>query len=147
LNCGGRALAVEGKDFLVPLIVCAEDNPETAKVVRFFVQNMRDTRVVMCRDGGEALDVLAADTPDVVVLDAMMPCVDGMTVLRTMRGEARLAGVPVIFLTSETSAAFHADCMESGANAVLTKPFNPSMLVDEIRRQLGAGPRAAPADS
>jgi CheY-like chemotaxis protein len=133
----------------VPLIVCAEDNPEAANVVRLFLQGMREARVLMCRDGGEALDALAANTPDVVVLDAMMPCVDGMTVLRTMRADARLAAVPVIFLTSETSAAFHADCMERGANAVLTKPFKPQVLVDEVRRQLGTaaqrGASAAPA--
>lgn len=127
----------------MPLILCAEDNPEAAKIVRFFLQGMRDARVLMCRDGGEALDALAAETPDVVVLDAMMPCVDGMTVLQTMRADARLAAVPVIFLTSESSAAFHADCMERGAQAVLTKPFNPRLLVDEIRRQLGAAGREA----
>jgi DNA-binding response OmpR family regulator len=132
----------------VPLIVCAEDDPQAANVVRLFLQGMRDARVLMCRDGGEALDALAANTPDIVVLDAMMPRVDGMTVLCTIRADARLAAVPVIFLTSETSAAFHADCMERGANAVLTKPFKPQVLVDEVRRQLAAaqpGAGAAPA--
>lgn len=128
----------------MPLVLCAEDHPEAAKAVRFFLQNMRDMRVVMCRDGGEALDALAIETPDVVVLDAMMPCVDGMTVMQTMRADARLAAVPVIFLTSETSAAFQADCMERGANAVLTKPFNPRLLVDEIRRQLKGAAQPAP---
>ncbi len=123
---------------MVPLIVRAEDSPEAANVVCLFPQGMRDARVLMCRDRGEALDALAANTPDIVVLDAMMPCVDGMSVLCTMRADARLAAVPVIFLTSETSAAFHADCMERGANAVLTKPFKPQVLVDEVRRQLGA---------
>lgn len=133
----------------MPLVLCAEDNPEAARAVRFFLQNMRDMRVVICSHGGEALDALAVETPDVVVLDAMMPCVDGMTVLQTMRADARLAGVPVIFLTSETSAAFQADCMERGANAVLTKPFNPRVLVDEIRHQLGTPgqPAAAAGDS
>lgn len=129
----------------MPLVLCAEDNPDAAKVVRFFLQNMRDMRVVMCRHGGEALDALAQETPDVVVLDAMMPCVDGMTVLQTMRADARLVAIPVIFLTSESSAAFRADCMERGASAVLTKPFSPQSLVDEIRRQLAAGqPPIAP---
>jgi DNA-binding response OmpR family regulator len=73
-----------------------------------------------------------------VVLDAMMPCVDGMTVLRNLRAEARLARVPVLFLTSETSSAHQGDCMERGASAVLTQPLHPQALVDKIRRQLGA---------
>ena len=76
-----------------------------------------------------------------------MPCMDGMTVLCTMRANARLAAVPVIFLTSETSPAFRADCMERGANAVPTKPFKPQVLVDEVRRQPGTaqpGTGAAP---
>jgi DNA-binding response OmpR family regulator len=72
------------------------------------------------------------------VLDAMMPCVDGMTVPRALRAVARLARVPVLFLTSETSPAFQADCMERGASAVLARPLNPQALADEIRRQLGA---------
>lgn len=122
----------------MPRILYAEDNPDTARIVRFFLQGMRDTQVTMCRDGAEALDALKAAVPDVVVLDAMMPKVDGLTVLDTMRADARFAAIPVIFLTSEGSVTFREECLERGAQAVLTKPFNPRLLVDEVRRQLGA---------
>jgi CheY-like chemotaxis protein len=122
----------------MPRILYAEDNPDTAKVVRFFLQGMRGAEVTMCRDGAEALDALATAVPDVVVLDAQMPKVAGLEVLDTMRADPRYAAVPVIFLTSEPSETFREDCMERGAQAVLTKPFNPSLLVEEVRRQLGA---------
>jgi CheY-like chemotaxis protein len=120
----------------MPRILYAEDNPDTAKVVRFFLQGMRNAEVTMCRDGAEALDALAVVMPDVVVLDAQMPKVDGLMVLQAMRANPKLSAVPVIFLTSEPSEAFREDCIERGAQAVLTKPFNPRVLVEEVRRQL-----------
>ena len=126
----------------MPRILYAEDNADTAKVVRFFLQGMRNAEVTMCRDGAEALDALAVVVPDVVVLDAQMPKVDGLTVLQTMRANPKHAAVPVIFLTSEPSETFREDCIERGAQAVLTKPFNPRVLVEEVRRQLAA--RAQP---
>jgi CheY-like chemotaxis protein len=122
----------------MPRILYAEDNPDTAKVVRFFLQGMRNAEVTMCRDGAEALDALAVIVPDVVVLDAQMPKVDGLMVLEAMRSNPNLAAVPVVFLTSEPSEAFREDCIERGAQAVLTKPFNPRVLVEEVRRQLAA---------
>ena len=122
----------------MPRILYAEDNPDTAKVVRFFLQGMRNAEVTMCRDGAEALDALSVVVPDVVVLDAQMPKVDGLTVLQAMRANPTHAGVPVIFLTSEPSETFREDCIERGAQAVLTKPFNPRVLVEEVRRQLAA---------
>jgi len=99
---------------------------------------MRNAEVTMCRDGAEALDALAVVMPDVVVLDAQMPKVDGLMVLEAMRANPKHAAVPVIFLTSEPSEAFREDCIGRGAQAVLTKPFNPRVLVEEVRRQLGA---------
>jgi CheY-like chemotaxis protein len=122
----------------MPRILYAEDNPDTAKVVRFFLQGMRNAEVTMCRDGAEALDALVVVMPDVVVLDAQMPKVDGLMVLEAMRANPKHSAVPVIFLTSEPSEAFREDCIERGAQAVLTKPFNPRVLVEEVRRQLAA---------
>ncbi len=122
----------------MPRILYAEDNPDTARIVRFFLQGMRGAEVTMCRDGAEALEALEQGVPDVVVLDAQMPKVDGLMVLAAIRADPRHAAVPVIFLTSEPSEAFREDCIERGAQAVLTKPFNPRMLVEEVRRQLGA---------
>ena len=81
------------------------------------------------------------------MLDAQMPKVDGLMVLAAMRANPRHAAVPVIFLTSEPSEAFREDCIERGAQAVLTKPFNPRVLVEEVRRQLAAraqGPQGTP---
>lgn len=126
----------------MPRILYAEDNLDTAKVVRFFLQGMRNAEVTMCRDGAEALDALAVVAPDVVVLDAQMPRVGGLAVLEAMRANPRHAAIPVIFLTSEPSEAFREDCIERGAQAVLTKPFNPRVLVEEVRRQLGARAQA-----
>lgn len=128
----------------MPRILYAEDNPDTARIVRFFLQGMRDAQVTMCRDGAEALEALHAGAPDVVVLDAMMPKLTGLEVLDAMRADGRYTSIPVIFLTSEASAVFREDCLERGAQAVLTKPFNPRLLVDEVRRQLAAAPGNRP---
>jgi DNA-binding response OmpR family regulator len=120
----------------MPRIVYAEDNPETARTVRLFLDGMRNVEVAMCRDGAEALAALDAAVPDLVILDAQMPKVDGLTVLDTMRADSRYAAVPVIFLTSEPSSVFREECIERGAQEVMTKPFNPRLLIEAIRRQL-----------
>ena len=122
----------------MPRILYAEDNPDTARLVRFFLQGMRGAEVTMCRDGAEALEALAGPAPDVVVLDVQMPKVDGLAVLAAMRADPRHAAIPVIFLTSLDSESFREECIERGAQALLTKPFNPRLLVEEVRRQLAA---------
>lgn len=119
-------------------ILLAEDNPDISRLVMFYLKNMRNAEIRACKDGGEAMSVLAGESIDIAILDGSMPVADGLTVLRWMRTQAALASVPVIFLTANHDRGFEKECMASGAQLVMTKPFNPGLLVRQIRGMLAA---------
>ncbi|MBA3764378.1 MAG: response regulator, partial [Actinobacteria bacterium] len=84
---------------------------------------------VLEADGGErGIAVALEETPDAVVLDLMMPRVDGFEVLRALRAESATVEVPVLVLTADSLVDDHRICFELGADAVITKPFMPEVL-------------------
>lgn len=121
-------------------ILLAEDNADIARIVSFYLKNMRNAEVRTCRDGGEAITAMSQTTFDLVVLDGSMPVADGLAVLRWMRAQPALEKVPVIFLTANHVPSFADECLAAGAQLVMTKPFNPGLLVRQIRSLIA--PRA-----
>ena len=97
--------------------------------------------VVVASDGRQALDAVRASAPDLVVLDVMMPVLDGRAVLRTMRAEHR--STPVILLTQVGESSERAMALEEGADDYLNKPFDPQELTARIRAVLRRGASAA----
>jgi CheY-like chemotaxis protein len=97
-------------------------------------------------DGKEALELVASLAPDVVILDIMMPKMDGLEVCRRMRADPKLAKIPIILLSARAQDMDIREGIEIGASAYLTKPFDPVELIDIVAR-LVAGERILPADS
>nr|WP_276610566.1 response regulator transcription factor [Kineococcus siccus] len=93
--------------------------------------------VVVTSDGRQALDGIRAHAPDLVVLDVMMPGLDGRAVLRTLRAERR--STPVILLTQVGESSERAMALEEGADDYLNKPFDPQELIARIRAVLRRG--------
>ncbi len=91
-------------------------------------------RVVTATDGALALDLIAAETPDVVVLDLMMPNVDGLTVCRRLR--ARRDRTPILMLTARTETSDRVSGLDAGADDYLPKPFDLDELLARIRALL-----------
>lgn len=120
-------------------ILFAEDNPDIARIVAFYLKNMRNAEIVPCKDGGEAIAAMAAHKVDLAVLDGNMPVADGLSVLRWMRSQPALVSVPVIFLTANHTQSFADECSAAGAQLVMTKPFNPGLLVRQIRSLITHG--------
>lgn len=94
--------------------------------------------VIVAHDGSQALEQLAAARPDAIVLDAMMPVVDGYEVLRRVREDERLAHIPVLMLTARKQESDIVGALELGANDYMVKPFIPEELVARLSRLLGA---------
>ncbi|MEW5850074.1 MAG: response regulator [Myxococcota bacterium] len=92
-------------------------------------------RVLTAAHGKEALEVMSRDKPDVVLLDLMMPVMDGMTALQAIRADPQLRDVPVIVMSAASSRLNPA----SGASSRILKPFHVGVLLDEIRKQLKDG--------
>lgn len=90
-------------------------------------------RVLRAHSPRIALDMVAETTPDLVVLDAMMPDMDGIALCRKLRGQAQTANVPILFLTGQGGTYGVVDALRSGGDDYLRKPFNPRELAARIR--------------
>ena len=97
-------------------------------------------------DGQQALDMAAKLKPDLILLDIMMPKMDGLEVCRRLKDDPKLAKIPVILLSARAQDFDVREGLDIGADAYLTKPFDPVELLDVVGRLL-AGERIQPADS
>jgi len=98
----------------------------------------RGFEVLIARDGGQALAIAAERTPDAIVLDAMMPVLDGHQVLRRLRADAATSTIPVIMLTARKLERDIVGALELGANDYLVKPFIPEELMSRLTRLMAA---------
>jgi DNA-binding response OmpR family regulator len=96
--------------------------------------------VATASDGQEALDKVAKLKPDIVILDIMMPKMDGMAVCRRLKADPETANIPVILLSARAQDMDIRDGLDIGANAYLTKPFDPVELLDVVGRLLKGEP-------
>ncbi len=97
---------------------------------------------VFCSDGSEALGAFRTERPDLVLLDLMLPGMDGIEICTLVRAES---GVPIIMLTARTDTADVVKGLESGADDYIVKPFNPKELVARIRTRLRPTPETSGA--
>lgn len=111
-------------------ILLAEDEVSLSKALKVILER-NNYSVDQVYDGEEALSFLSTDNYDCLILDLMMPKVDGITVLKTMRKEGNM--LPVIILTAKSEVDDKVLGLDSGANDYLTKPFNSRELLARIR--------------
>jgi DNA-binding response OmpR family regulator len=112
-------------------ILVVDDDPVIQNLLALNFE-MEGYSVATASDGAEALDSIAARRPDVVVLDVMMPKVDGIEVVRRMKADATTAAVPVLLLSARAQAKDVSEGLEAGADAYMTKPFDPADLLDRV---------------
>lgn len=124
-----------------PTVLLVDDDPSIVHVVKVNLQ-LDGIRVVSASTGSEALELARTEAPDVVLLDIMMPDVDGWMVLSELRSMPKTAEVPVIMLTAKTQQEARVLAFKMGAQQYLTKPFNPLELAPRVRSLLGT--KAAP---
>ncbi len=111
---------------------------DDADIVRFVEMNLRleGYRVLVARDGVEALEMVAAEVPDLVLLDVMMPGFDGVEVTRRLRADSRTSTLPIIMLTAKTLTADRVLGLTTGADDYIIKPFDTLELVARVRSTL-----------
>jgi DNA-binding response OmpR family regulator len=120
-------------------VLVADDDPD---IVRFVEINLRleGFQVVTARDGQEALTKALDLQPDVVLLDVLMPRIDGYTVCARLRADRRGAGIPVILLTANFITADREVARRAGADDFVVKPFDPCELMARVRALVEARP-------
>ncbi len=112
-------------------ILIAEDDHAISELVSYNLERAGHTPLA-AYDGLSALDMARRQTPDLILLDQMMPGMDGHGVLRELRRDNRLHDIPVIFLTAKAQTEDRIQGLELGADDYVTKPFSPKELILRI---------------
>jgi DNA-binding response OmpR family regulator len=117
------------------LVLIADDDVD---IVRFVALNLRleGFEVVVANNGRDALDKAVELRPSLIVLDTMMPCLDGYEVCARLRDELREAQIRVIMLTAKSLEADRTMAFTAGADDWVTKPFDPAVLVAKVKHHL-----------
>lgn len=127
-------------------ILIVDDDLDTLKLVGLILQR-HGYEIIAANGGLPALQKAAAERPDIILLDLMMPDLDGYEVTRRLRADTALAHIPIIMFTAKTMLDDKVAGFEAGADDYLTKPTHPSELIAHVKALLARsqGPRAAQA--
>jgi DNA-binding response OmpR family regulator len=120
-------------------ILVADDEPNIVISLEFLMKR-EGYAVVLARDGQEALDVIAAERPDLVLLDVMMPRKTGFEVCQAVRGDEALQGTRILLLTAKGRDTDIAKGLALGADGYMTKPFSTRELVLKVAQMLEDAP-------
>jgi two-component system alkaline phosphatase synthesis response regulator PhoP len=127
-------------------ILVVEDDPDIAQLVARYLGKAGFTPEVVS-SGREALTAITTRAPDLLVLDLMLPQVDGLDVCRAVRGNDSTAALPIIMLTARAEESDRIVGLELGADDYLTKPFSPNELVARVRALLRRAQRGPTSSS
>jgi CheY-like chemotaxis protein len=115
-------------------IVCVDDERDILEVAKMCLEVVGGFEVTCCESGQAALEVLAGQVPDLILLDVMMPQMNGPETLAELRKLPHLAAVPVAFMTARVQPAEVRSYLKLGATGVIPKPFDPMQLSGEVRK-------------
>ena len=127
-------------------ILVAEDDPDIGSLLDHYLRKAGFVATVVA-SGRDVLPEIKREAPDLVVLDLMLPGLDGLELCRAIRADIATAGIPIIMLTAKSEESDRIVGLELGADDYITKPFSPNEVVARIRALLRRAHRAAPADS
>lgn len=113
-------------------ILYVEDEVAIQEVVKLALEAVGGFSVEICSSGTAAVERAPFFSPDLILLDVMMPGMDGLSTLQTLRGLPQTSTTPVIFITAKAQSAERAHYLELGAVGVITKPFDPMRLSQNI---------------
>ena len=113
-------------------VMMVEDEADIQTIARLALEVLGQFTVVICSSGPQALAEAPLFKPDLILLDVMMPGMDGPTTLGTLRADPHTAGIPVIFMTAKVQTHEVAQYQALGALDVISKPFDPMTLSSKI---------------
>lgn len=119
----------------LPLILVVEDEPAQGEVLAYNL-TAEGFRVARAEDGEEALLLVAEETPDLVVLDWMLPRISGIEVCRRLKMRAETRGLPILMLSARSEEVDRIRGLETGADDYVTKPYSVAELVARVRALL-----------
>jgi DNA-binding response OmpR family regulator len=122
-------------------VLLADDDPLLHRVVGFKVAQQQ-WQMLSAYNGAEALEQARQKRPSVIILDGMMPVMDGFAALRELRRDPITASIPVLMLSARNRDTDVVGALDQGANDYLTKPFSPAELIARLSRLIPGGAAA-----
>lgn len=119
-----------------PLVLVVEDHDDTRFMLTYLLER-RGCRVASAEDGEMAVRVAEQTRPDLILMDAVLPRMDGLEATRRIRKKPALSCVPIVFLSGHAEAPFRAVALETGGDDYLIKPFEIDQLERVLERHLG----------
>ncbi len=127
----------------MPRILVAEDDPDIASLLAHYLQRA-GFEADLVQSGRDVLPRIKKAPPDLLLLDIMLPDLDGLEVCRAVRGDEHIAAVPIIMVTAKGEESDRIVGLELGADDYITKPFSPNEVIARIRALLRRAQRARP---
>jgi two-component system alkaline phosphatase synthesis response regulator PhoP len=118
-------------------ILIIEDEDNVREVAQMSLELVGGWNVLSAPSGVSGIEQALKHQPDLILLDVMMPDMDGPTTYRHLRADDRTKTIPVILLTAKAQAAERAQLADLGVTGVITKPFDPVQLPEQIKQILG----------
>jgi two-component system OmpR family response regulator len=118
-------------------VLLVDDEPDILRLAQLALTTLDGLTTCLARSGPEALELAVAEHPDLVLLDVMMPGMDGLATLARLRDHPATAAIPVVLLTARVQEHEVAGYLERGAAGVIRKPFDPTTLGGQILRIAG----------
>ncbi len=118
-------------------VLMIDDEEDIRRVGKLSLEAVGHFETTIAASAREGIDLAMADRPDFILIDRMMPGMDGVAALAELKSSPDLKDIPVIFMTASAQPSEVASYLEKGATGVITKPFDPMTLPTEIRKILG----------
>ncbi|MDD3523956.1 MAG: response regulator transcription factor [Candidatus Cloacimonetes bacterium] len=118
-----------------PAILIVEDEPDIRELIQYHLLK-EGYETLLANNGKEALEIVKNQSPDLVLLDLMLPLVNGIEVLKTIRFVWNLSSLPIIIVSARTDETDIITALELGADNYLSKPFSPKVLVANVKALL-----------
>ncbi|MDO8587456.1 MAG: response regulator [Armatimonadota bacterium] len=122
-------------------VLIIEDEPEIQAILEMSLQQVGGFDTVIANDGIEGIERALRDSPDIILMDVLMPRLDGYATCRRIKEDQRLSKIPVIFLTARTDPHDIERAMRAGATGCVAKPFDPLKLAGQISKIREEGDR------
>jgi len=117
-------------------ILAVDDEPHILRLVSFSL-SARGFEMLEASDGITAIEIAEREQPDLILLDVMMPVLDGYETCRRLKANPKTADIPVVMLSAKSQKAEQAVGLAAGAIDYVTKPFTPKDLVEQVRGLIG----------
>jgi CheY-like chemotaxis protein len=119
-------------------VLVIDDEADIRTVAEMSLSKVGGLEVALAESGEEGIALAESERPHAILLDSMMPGLDGSATIERLKADERTREIPVVFLTAKLQPADRDRYVELGARGVIAKPFNPMTLPDELKAALGA---------